>query len=435
MVDESLSRLRINADRFRANFQTLAAIGATHEGSIHRPAFGEAHLQARRCFLEIARQAGLEVSVDGAGNHSALLRCGPPNAPVLLLGSHLDSVPHGGRFDGALGVMAALEVLQTVMDHGFSLQAHLEAIDFSDEEGRYANFIGSLGLTGRLEPAHLQAPRGGRQSFLDALQRAGLSEGSLLSAGRDPAMLGGYLELHIEQGSRLAAAQASIGIVTGIVGIRSFRFRFLGRADHAGTTPMGLRLDAAQGASAFTLAVRETMMDHFAGSVATVGNMAFEPGVFNVVPQAVAVFLEFRADEDAQLDRIQAQLLEQASSAARRFGLNLDVQHLDRTSPAPMHHRAQGAIATACQTLGLRHTTLSSGAGHDAQCLARLCPSGMVFVPSVDGFSHSAREFTEWHDCVNGANVLLHAALALAQRWRGDEPTIDHPPQSKEGAA
>jgi N-carbamoyl-L-amino-acid hydrolase len=406
--------LRIDAERFRANFEALATLGATPDGGVHRPAFSEAHLEARRWYHKTAEQAGLEVSVDGAGNHSARLNCGPSGAPVLLMGSHLDSVPYGGRFDGALGVLAALEILQTVQENRLSLGVHLEAIDFTDEEGHYANFVGSLGLTGKLQPAHLQAPRGGRERFQNVLRRAGLSEDSLFTAGRDPASLAAYLELHIEQGGRLDRQDVSIGIVTGIVGIRSFQVRFLGRADHAGTTPMEHRLDAAQGASAFTLAVRETLVAQFPACVATVGNMTFEPGVFNVVPETVTVSLEFRAGQETKLDEIETVLRREAAKAAQRFALGLEIRHLDGTAPAHMHERIQGAFASACQTLGLNHLFLPSGAGHDAQCLASITPTGMIFVPSVSGASHSAREFTRWDDCVNGANVLLQAAIRFA---------------------
>jgi N-carbamoyl-L-amino-acid hydrolase len=414
-MDESLSALRINNERFRANFEMLAAIGATPEGGVHRPALSDAHLDARRWFLEQAEQIGLDASVDGAGNHSAALRCGRADGPTLLLGSHLDSVPYGGRFDGALGVVAALEVLQIVKEQGISLNTHLETIDFTDEEGHFANFVGSLGLTGRLKPEHIQHSRGGHDRFQQALRHAGLSESSLLSAGRDPATLAGYLELHIEQGERLIESGMQIGIVTGIVGIRSFKIRFLGRAGHAGTTSMARRLDAAQGASAFTLATRELVMKEFPGCVATVGNMEFEPGVFNVVPHTVTVALEFRADDDDKLDEMEAALQQRASVAAQRFGLESEIEFLDSTAPAHMDEQIQEAFANASKALGLRHTFLPSGAGHDAQCMAEICPAGMIFVPSVGGFSHSPKEFTEWEDCVNGANVLLHAALMLTQ--------------------
>jgi len=333
----------------------------------------------------------------------------------LLLGSHLDSVPYGGRFDGALGVVAALEVLQVVKEQGLWLKAHLEAVDFTDEEGHFVNFLGSLALSGRLEPEHVRNPRGGRDRFQQALGRAGLSASSLFSAGRDPAAVAGYLELHIEQGARLVEADMQMGVVTGIVGIRSFKIRFIGRADHAGTTPMGRRLDAAQGAGAFTLAARERVMRDFPGCVVNVGNMEFEPGAFNVVPQTVTVALEFRADDDDELDEMEASLLQQASIEAQRFGLGLETAFLDSTPPARMNDTVRDAFAQASKLLGLRHTFLPSGAGHDAQCLAQICPAGMIFVPSVGGFSHSAKEFTEWEDCVNGANALLHAALILAR--------------------
>ena len=414
-MNKSLSSLRINDERFRANFETLAAIGATPDGGVHRPALSEAHLEARRWFLEHAKQRGLDARMDGAGNHSAVLRCGRAGGPTLLLGSHLDSVPYGGRFDGALGMVAALEVLQVVKEQGISLNTHLEAIDFTDEEGHFANFVGSLGLAGKLEPEHIQHPRGGRDRFRQALCQAGLSESSLFSAGRDPTTLAGYLELHIEQGIRLIELGMQIGIVTSIVGIRSFKIRFMGRADHAGTTPMDRRLDAAQGASAFTLASRELVMNEFPGYVATVGNMEFEPGVFNVVPHTVTVALEFRADDDHKLDEMEATLRQQASIATRRFELESEIEHLDSAPPAHMNDQVREAFVNASKTLGLKHTFLPSGAGHDAQCLTQICPAGMIFVPSVGGFSHSSKEFTEWEDCVNGANVLLHAALMLAQ--------------------
>jgi N-carbamoyl-L-amino-acid hydrolase len=408
------SGLQANAERFRTTFEALAAIGATPDGGVHRPAFSEAHLQARHWYLEQAHLAGLETRVDGAGNHSALLRCGPEGGPTLLMGSHLDSVPNGGRFDGALGVAAAFETLRVVKDAGISLAAHLEAIDFTDEEGHYVGLMGSLGLTGRLAPGHLDDSPAGRARFRKALDGAGLDESALFTAGRDPASLAGYLELHIEQGPRLAGGGFDVGIVTNIVGIRSARIRFLGRADHAGTTPMDHRLDAAWGASAFALAVRECALEDFPGCVATVGNMGFVPGASNVVPQAVLVSLEFRAEEEATLDAMEDLLLRRAGLEAERYGLGLEMESLGSGHPARMDTHVQDAFQMAAGTLGLKYAHIHSGAGHDAQCLAQICPTGMIFVPSVDGFSHSPREFTEWQDCVNGANVLLRAALQLA---------------------
>lgn len=412
-MDKRLAALRVDAARFRADFEALSGIGATGDGGVHRPAFGEAHLAAQAWFGERIATSGLEFCTDGAGNHSAFLACGPAGAPTLLLGSHLDSVPCGGRFDGALGVLAALEVLRVVQEAGVSLPVHLEAISFVDEEGAFVGLLGSAALTGTLTAEALRNPRGGRAALEAALARAGLTEAGLLAARRDPASLAGYLELHIEQGARLVDARADVGIVTGIVGIGSYRLAFVGRADHAGTTAMANRRDAAQGAAAFVLAVWETLRD-FPGCVANVGDLRLSPGAFNIVPARADLALEFRAPERGTIDRLEAALLARAQTEAERFGLGLEVMPLGRSEPSPMDERAQRAFAGAAGSLGLKSLSMPSGAGHDAQLLAGICPTGMAFVPSVGGASHAPREFTPWEDCVNGANLLLQAALRVA---------------------
>lgn len=404
----------MNAQRMREDFRWLAQYGATREGGVHRPTFSEAHLAARAWLGERIRQSGLEFRTDAAGNHSAVLACGPAGGPTLLLGSHLDSVPYGGRFDGALGVVAALEVVRTVQEAGARLAMNLEAIDFTDEEGTLVGFLGSGAMAGHLTPQMLQNPRGGRVAVREGLARAGLSESKLFDAKRPAQSLGGYLELHIEQGKRLESASKKIGVVTSIVGITSYRLTFTGRADHAGTTSMQDRRDAAQGASAFTLAARDMVVRDFPACVATVGNMSFAPGAFNIVPAKVVVSLEFRGANAGELGRLETALLERAKGEAERFELGLNVEFLSTHAPTPMSTQAQSAIDAACEALQLTHMPLVSGAGHDGQMLASVCPVGMIFVPSSEGASHSPREFTEWQDCVNGANVLLQAALRLA---------------------
>lgn len=409
-----LTDLRINPARLKDDFDTLAAIGATDAGGVNRPALGEAHLAGRAWFRQRILEAGLEFRSDGAGNHSGVLSCSQPDAATLLLGSHLDSVLDGGRFDGALGVLAGLEVLRTVKEAGLALPVNLEAIDFTDEEGTLYGLLGSMSMAGKLTAQELQNPRGGRQQLLEGLQRAGLSEDGLLNARREPQKLAGYLELHIEQGPRLIKARAQVGVVTGIVGIASYRLTFTGRADHAGTTPLPDRLDAAQGASAFTLIVRQTVLDEFPACVANVGQLRLEPGAFNIVPARAVLGLEFRAADVPTFERLGTALLAHAQAAAQRFGLGLEIEFLGKHHPAPISDRSQQAILQAAETLGLVHLSLPSGAGHDGQSLAELCPVGMIFVPSVGGASHSPREFTDWQDCVNGTNVLLLAALRLA---------------------
>lgn len=412
-MDRRLESLRINPARLKADFDALSEIGSTGDGGVHRPSLSAAHLAARAWLRERIDSAGLEFRQDGAGNHTATLECGPPGAKTLLLGSHLDSVPYGGRFDGALGVLAALEALRTVKESGLSLPVNLEAIDFTDEEGTLVGLLGSRAVAAKLTSEELQSPRGGRADLLAGLARAGLTEQGLLRAGRDPQTLAGYLELHIEQGPRLIREGADIGLVTAIVGIASYRLSYAGRADHAGTTPMPDRLDAAQGASAFTLAVRKILMEEFPDCVANVGAMTFHPGAFNIVPARVDLSLEFRAPTVADFNRLEDALLRRARAEAERYDLELAVEFLGKHRPAPMNASAQEAIAAACAHLDLRFISLASGAGHDPQSLAGVIPVGMFFIPSVGGASHSPREFSEWEHCVNGANVLLQAALRI----------------------
>lgn len=408
-----MDNLRINEARMRADFETLSSFGATPGGGVNRPALSEAHLAARAWFRQSAWDAGLWVRVDGAGNHSAILPCGEPDSRILMLGSHLDSVPNGGRYDGALGVLAALEVLRTLGEAEVDLPVHLEAIDFTDEEGTLCSFLGSFALAGRLTEEDLASPRGGREAFEAGLERAGMTRAGILSAERDPRTLAGYLELHIEQGRRLERAGAQIGVVTAIPGIAYHRLTFIGRADHAGTVPFDERLDASQGACAFALAVREVLSE-FPDCFANVGQATYEPGAFNIVPARAILSLEYRSPDAEQLHRLGEALLAEAHQDAEVFGLSLENTFLGRHDPAPMSEYAQNAILDSVDALGLRVMLLPSRAGHDAQLMAELCPAGMIFVPSVEGISHSPKEFTEWQDCVNGANVLLHAALRMA---------------------
>jgi N-carbamoyl-L-amino-acid hydrolase len=397
--------VRVDGELLREDFDALAAIGATPEGGVSRPTFSDAHFAARAWFLERARAYGLEARVDAAGNHSAVL---PADGPTLLLGSHLDSVPNGGRYDGALGVVAALHVLVAL--RGETLPCALEAIDFTDEEGTLVGLLGSEALAGTLT---LSTPRGSREALLAGLARAGLREDELADARRDPASLAGYLELHIEQGPRLERAGAQIGVVTGIVGSCSFTLGFRGAAAHAGTTPMDARRDAGLAAASFAVAANELVVRDFPGCVATVGDLRLAPGAFNVVPGSAQLSLEFRSLDSATLDALEAALLQRARVEAESRGVDLDVEPVGRWEPTALDPGVGAAVERAAAALGLATIELPSGAGHDAQALAAVTPSGMIFVPSAGGVSHDAREHTPWQDCLNGANVLLGAALEL----------------------
>lgn len=413
-MTSTFSSLRINSDRMLDSFTQASSFGATSEGGVNRPSFSEAHLQARKWFREQIESSVFEFRTDGAGNHSAFLLCADSNAPTLIIGSHLDSVPNGGKYDGGLGVVSAFEVLKILQENGIKLKVNVEAMDFTDEEGTLVGLLGSAAIAGHLHQKDLDNPRGGRENLIAGMKRADLSDESMLSAKRKPKSLAGYLELHIEQGKRLEKSKINIGIVSAIVGIASYRLSFVGKANHAGTTTMEDRLDASLGASAFTLSARELVMSEYKNSVVNVGKMEFSPGAFNIVPAQVDLSLEFRSATQNEFDKLDEALISLAKTEAEKFGLELKIEFLGKHSPSPMSDTVQNAFANACDDLGLTHTSLTSGAGHDAQSLADLCPVGMIFVPSVNGISHSPKEFTEWADCVNGANVLLQTVLRLA---------------------
>jgi N-carbamoyl-L-amino-acid hydrolase len=403
--------LLVDGERMREDFDALAAIGATPDGGVDRASLGEAHLAARAWFLDRAAAAGLETRVDRAGNHSAILQGA---GPTLLLGSHLDSVPNGGRYDGALGVVAALHVLIAVQASGAQLSLALEAIDFTDEEGTLVGLLGSEAMAGKLTLESLRSPRGGREALLAGLERAGLDEAELFSARRDPASLAGYLELHIEQGPLLERAGAQIGLVTGIVGARSFSLAFRGLSGHAGTTPMNARRDAGLAAAAFAVAANELVVRDFPGCVATVGDLRLEPGAFNVIPGSARLGIECRSVDLEELDALASALLRAAHAAAATHALDVEATPVGHWEPTPLDAGLRAVVAHAAEGLGLSTMELQSGAGHDAQALAAVVPSGMIFVPSDGGVSHDPREHTSWEHCVNGANTLLRAALELA---------------------
>jgi len=405
-----MTTLRIDPDRLRRDFDRLSAIGSTGDGGVHRPALGDDHLAARRWFRERIASDGLTLHQDGAGNHSAVLRSRDPGAPTLLVGSHLDSVPRGGRFDGALGVLAAYEAVRAVRDAGLELPVHLEAIDFTDEEGALVCLLGSRALAGTLSRDELDDPRCDLSTFEDRLRQADLTRQGILGARRDPKTLAGFLELHIEQGPRLISASAAIGIVTSIVGIGSFTLRFGGRADHAGTTPLDARRDAGRGAAELIVAANEIVERDFPACVINFGEMKFAPGAYNIVPESAELAVEFRAPDDDGMRSLEARLVDLARQQADRHVLDLQVRPQISIAPVPCATEVQSAFEAACQDLALPYRHLTSGAGHDTGAMALVCPSGMIFIPSSGG-SHSPREHADWDACVAGASTLLHAVV------------------------
>lgn len=403
--------LQIDRERFLRLMNEQANIGATADGGLSRPALSEADMVVRAWFAAQAQDAGLIYRVDGAGNQSAILPAADDDAKTLLIGSHLDSVPNGGRYDGALGVVAGLEALLTLKDHEVSLPFHVEVINFTDEEGCLRGLLGSSAAAGLLDERSLENVRGGRDALLTGLARAGISTDSVLAARRDVSKLHGYIEVHVEQGTRLEDAGIDIGVVTSIVGVRSFWLTFEGEAAHAGTRPMPQRKDAMWGASAMVQRARQLVMGEYDPGVVNFGAVHAAPGAFNIVPATVRLALEFRHGEAARLDAMEDALLKLARDVAGEFDLNLHVEAVDRIAPAPMDEGMMQRVEAAVQRCSLKSTRLMSFAGHDAQCMAQVTPSVMYFVPSVGGISHNPAEYTSDDDCINAANVMLHAIL------------------------
>ena len=340
-----LTELRIDPGRLRNHFEALARIGATPEGGVHRPALGEADIKGREWLRERIQQSHLAYMDDLAGNQSALLPGRDGNGPRIILGSHLDTVPGGGRFDGALGVLAAVEVLLTLQDAGYTPPIGLEAINFTDEEGTHIGTLGSRAITGRLTEDDLQHPFQGLPAFDSGLARIGLSRKSLLQARRPADRIAGYLELHIEQGPILAEAGFDIGIVTAIVGIGRLTLQFRGRADHAGTTPMALRHDAGRASGIFVAKVWDFLPASFPDCVINIGDMQFYPGTFNVVPHTVDLDLEYRAPDTRQLGDLQKALIGLAQDAARECRVALETGPAETSPAVSMDHRLQDQFA------------------------------------------------------------------------------------------
>ncbi|MBI9043194.1 MAG: M20 family metallo-hydrolase [Anaerolineaceae bacterium] len=412
---QEITDIRVNADRLLVDLQDLAQIGKTDDGGVTRISFSDADLQARAWFQKRVLQAGLKFHQDGAGNLFARFPDWDSQSPALLLGSHMDTVLNGGKYDGALGSLSALEVMRTIQEWNMKLPINLEAVVFSDEEGNLMNFLGSSALTGQLSNKTIEESRVGKEQLLIALQNAGLNEEGLFAARREKKSLAGYLEVHIEQGNRLLKAQAQVGVVNSIVGIRSYRVQFLGRADHAGTMSMKDRRDAAQGAAALITKAHDLVLQRYPEDVCTVGWVNLVPGTVNVIPERAELTLEFRSANLQRLDNMDQDLILLIEELAAQLGLSLKMEKIGDHRPAEMSPLVRQSILEAVRILNLTSIEMSSGAAHDAQMLAAVCATGLIFVPSEDGASHSPREYTRDEDCVNAANLLLHTALKMIQ--------------------
>lgn len=406
--------LRVDDARLLRRLDDLGRIGATPGGGVTRPAFSAADRAAVRYVAAEARTAGLDAAVDPAGNLIIHRPRRDRGRPSVVLGSHLDTVIDGGRLDGAYGVVAALEVLQRVHETGLETRHELVAVGFANEEGALypQPFWGSMAMAGQsLLPDDPRDVAG--RSLREPLRELGGCLERVADAAWPPGSVEAYLELHIEQGPVLEGLGLPIGVVSGIVGRIAFDVRVDGSAGHAGTTPMPGRRDAAVAAAQIVLAVERIAGPGGLCRVATAGRLILRPNATNVVPGSASITVEIRDDCADRLDRAAEALRAELAAVAARSGCAVHATETLRTRPVATDARLRSIVADCAEQLLLDHTSLPSGAGHDAQIMAALAPMAMVFVPSRGGLSHVPEEFTEPADLVAGADVLLRAALSV----------------------
>ncbi len=405
-----MDTVNISPRRLRERMEQLGAIGRDRDGGLTRLPFSPSHVEATRLAAHMMRDAGLDAGVDEFGNLVGQ-RPGEDEA-ALLTGSHLDTVPQGGAFDGALGVVAAVEAAHALRDAGRRLRHRLAVVAFADEEG-HAFGVGTLSsraLVGEVARGRFAALRDETGRSLDDYLR---TRDHGLPPARVPECVAAYLELHAEQGPVLERMGRTVAAVESITGILRAPVVMAGRAAHAGTTPMDARADALVGAAELVLAVRELALQHSGRAVGTVGRAMVLPGATNVIPGRVELSVELRSPDAATLDALRAAVEHRAQDIADRYGLKVAVGAWDHSPPVLMDPHVRDAVLHAIDTCGHQPLSLPSWAGHDAGVLARYVPAGMVFVASTAGLSHSPREHTPWEAVNTGAQVLLHTLLIL----------------------
>ena len=404
------SDLRVNGARLNDRMGRLARFGANAAGGIDRVAFSDADLAGRDWVMGLMREAGLSVSVDLAGNILGRREGSRADLPPLWLGSHIDSVPGGGNYDGQVGTMAALEVAWTLADAGEATRYPLDFVVFTNEEG---GKTGSRALVGEVEARELDLPTASGFTIGEGIRRIGGDPERLGEAQREAGSLTAFLELHIEQGAVLHTDGFQIGVVEGIVGIRRWNVTVTGAANHAGTTPMDRRQDAMVAAARFVDTVHRTARELAGRHVATVGRLEAEPGAPNVIPGKVTLSLEIRDLSMEGIDAVFDAITARAPNIAQETGTTFSYDRFYVSGAAPTDLRIRDLVESSAGGLGLSTLRMPSGAGHDAQSIAHLAPVGMIFVPSVAGISHSPEEHTAPDDVTRGADVLLQTLLGL----------------------
>lgn len=411
---------RVNARRLREHLEALSEIGrppgGTFADGVTRLGYSDADIAGRKYVRGLMEKAGLKVRIDAAGNIFGRRDGSEPALPPILFGSHIDSVPGGGNFDGALGTLAAIETVEAMAESGVTTRHPLEVVVWANEEGvAFGNGLcGSRAATGHLVEGELDHVWNGMKKA-DAVRRIGGDPDRIGEARLQPGSVSHYLELHVEQGGVLHKAGIPIGVVEGIVAIDRYEAIIEGAANHAGTTPMPERRDALIAAARLALAVREMVTSEPGRQVGTVGQIEVKPNAPNVVPGFVRLTIELRDLSAEKITGLAKRIEERARAIAAETETSIRITKTSHHAAALADQRLQDAIEASARRLGLRSMRLPSGAGHDAQMLATICPMGMIFAPSIGGISHSPAEMTTWDDCMHAAGVLLETVLATDQ--------------------
>ncbi len=405
---------RVNEQRLEKTIFKLATFGQDENGETNRVAFSDADIAGRQYVYDLMAEAGLKVSIDYAGNIIGTRSGRNQNLKPISFGSHIDMVPNGGNYDGCVGTLAAIEVIRTLEENKLTTEHPLEVIIFSNEEGA---ILGSRAIAGVLTPDALKVKNSTGYTNGEGIMRIGGDTTRLNEVIRPKGSLAAFLELHIEQGAILEEENLDIGVVEGIVGLNWWDVEITGFANHAGTTPMNKRQDALLAASFFIQAVNEVINSYEGGQVGTVGRIKAEPGAPNVIPGKVVLSLEIRDLSAEKIKMLYEEIEKRAMEIGEKTKTTFKIIPLDTTGkPALMDDMMKKKISSAAKSLGLTYKNMPSGAGHDAQDMALIAPTGMIFVPSVGGISHSPKEFTSSEDMANGANVLLHTILELDKK-------------------
>jgi allantoate deiminase len=415
----------IDGERLWRRLSDLGEIGKQEGGGVTRLSFTDEERAAKDRVASYMEEAGLAVHEDAVGNLFGRREGRNAEAPAVLIGSHVDSVYSGGNFDGPLGVLAGVEVLQTIEEQGIETEHPIEVVAFTDEEGVRFSFgmIGSRALAGKLTPEDLTSYEDeDGVSIAEAMFAYGLDPELIGDAARPEDSVKAYVELHIEQGRVLENEDLPAGVVTGIAGPVWLRFLLEGETGHAGATPMNLRRDSLA-AAAGIMGLIEAAAAETGTSVGTVGQLDLEPGGINIIPGKVRFSLDLRDIDEEVRDRVEGHILEGAEEICRRRGVGLEIETLQRLAPAPCSDLVRDAAERACERLGIRPHALPSGAGHDGMQLTDLCPMGVIFVRSKNGISHNPDEWSSQEDCAAGSNILYLTVLNLAGgAWLGVWP-------------